>query len=104
MFYLLFSMNKENIVEKTQKEIAEAIGSTFKTVNDCIKELSKATDDVTPFIVRIGTSKYRVNPDIIYIGACDKRSLKQHKFTCEYAKAIKEREEKERTKKKETSN
>ena len=88
MFYLMISMNKENIVEETQAEIAEATGSTVKTVRECLKALSEPIGSIAPFIVRIDTSKYRVNPDMIYIGACDKRSKVQIDFYRELAEYV----------------
>lgn len=73
IFYILSSMDKENIFSKTQVEVAEDIGTNVKTVRECIKTLLAYSKDEPPFMVRIDRSKYRVNPDIIYSGTYEKR-------------------------------
>ena len=86
MFYLAIKMNSENIICQTQAEIAEATQCSVRTVRDCIKSLSEPIDTTTPFMVRIGLSKYRINPDMVYKGSCDKRTDIQNAFHRELAK------------------
>ena len=89
IFYILNHMDRENIVYKTQEEIAQVVNATTKTVRECLKTLTAHTNDEPPFMVRIGQSKYRVNPDVIYIGACNKRSEVVERFEREVRKVRK---------------
>ena len=86
MFYLAIKMNGENIICQTQAEIAEATECSERTVRDCIKSLSEPINTTTPFMVRIGVSKYRINPDMVYKGSCDKRTDIQTAFNRELEK------------------
>ena len=95
MFYIATQMDKENVICQTQAEIAKATSSTVKTVRECLKSLSEPIEATSPFLVRIDTSKYRVNPDMIYIGACDKRTKVQIDFYRELADYIAKKREKE---------
>lgn len=66
-------MDRENIVINTHEEIAKEVNATTKTVRECMKALQAFSKDDPPFLVRIGQSRYRINPNVIYTGASDKR-------------------------------
>ena len=87
MFYLLNNMNRENVITKTQEEIAKEVGATPKTVRECMKALQTFYNDEPPFLVRIGLSCYRINPTVIYNGASKKRVEIMRQFAREMKKA-----------------
>ena len=94
IFYLLKNMNKNNIVIKKQEEIAKDIGATTKTVRECLKELTIIDKNHIPFMVRIGESEYRINPDIIFTGSFKDREYICSKFYAELRKAQKQKDKK----------
>lgn len=87
LFYLLNNMNRENVITKTQEEIAKEVCATTKTVRECMKTLQTFHNDEAPFLVRIGQSRYRINPDVIYNGASNKRVEIMKQFVRETTKA-----------------
>ena len=80
-------MNRENVITKTQEEIAKEVCATTKTVRECMKTLQTFHNDEAPFLVRIGQSRYRINPDVIYNGASNKRVEIMKQFVRETTKA-----------------
>lgn len=89
MFYLLDNMNRDNIVKKKQEEIAKEVHATVKTVRECVKQLTCASNGKIPFMVKIGTCEYRINPDVIYTGAYENRFEIRAKFYTELKKVQK---------------
>ena len=94
MFYLLEHMNRENVVKSKQEDIANAVGATTKTVRECLKELTNTTNGRIPFMVRIGESEYRINPDVLFTGSFKSRSKLTSKFYAEVKKAQKTKDKK----------
>ena len=89
MFYLMEHMNRENVVKSKQEDIANAVGATIKTARECLKELTNTSNGRIPFMVRIGESEYRINPDVIFTGSFKSRSALTSKFYAEVKKAQK---------------
>ena len=66
--FILENMDKRtNLLVMTQKEMAEKIGVSSRTVNRAIKALEKAN------FLRAKTGAYYINPDVIFRGGHSQR-------------------------------
>lgn len=65
-FWIIDHLDKENKLVMTQRAMAEETGMSLQTVNKTMKALQ---DGETPFLVKINSGAYRVNPDVIFKGS-----------------------------------
>lgn len=72
-FWIIENLNKENQLIMTQRQIAEKTGMSLQTVSRTIRALCKKTGDVQPFLQKINSGAYMVNPNMIYKGAHNNR-------------------------------
>jgi len=69
-FWIIDNLNSENQLIMTQQGIAEKTGMCFQTVNRTIKALCGVDgENSVPFLQKMHSGAYRVNPDIIYKGS-----------------------------------
>ncbi len=61
--YLLKQKNADNLIVKTQRQMAEETGISYQTVSLTIKGLLESN-----FLVKANMGAYRINPDVIYKG------------------------------------
>lgn len=66
--HLLKNKNADNIVIKTQRQIAKEIGVSFRTVSITMTRLLEAG-----FIEKIQGGAYQISPDVIFKGSHQKR-------------------------------
>lgn len=69
-FWIIDNLDKENKLTMTQRAIAEKSGMSLQTVSRTLKALQ---DGEPPFLVKINSGAYRVNPDVIWKGAHSNR-------------------------------
>lgn len=65
-FWIIENLNKENQLVMTQRKIAEKSGISYKTVCDTMRLLQQGE---IPFLVKINSGAYQVNPDVIWKGS-----------------------------------
>lgn len=65
-FWIIESLNKENQLVMTQRQIAERSGMSLKTVQRTMKALQEGEPK---FLIRINSGAYMVNPNIIWKGS-----------------------------------
>lgn len=66
LFWILENINKENQLIMTQRVIAKQSGASLSTVRRTIKALMESHP---PFLVKINSGAYKINPDIIWKGS-----------------------------------
>lgn len=66
VFWIIDKLNKENQLIMTQKVIAEQSGVSFATVQRTMKTLLNSDP---PFLLKINSGAYQVNPHIIWKGS-----------------------------------
>lgn len=68
-FWIIEHLNKENQLVMTQQAIAEKSGISIGTVKETMKRLQgKGENGSVPFLIRINSGAYQVNPDVIFKG------------------------------------
>lgn len=69
-FWIIEHLDKENKLVMTQRVIAEKSGISFGTVCETMKLLQQGD---MPFLQKINSGAYRVNPDVLYKGSHSNR-------------------------------
>lgn len=69
-FWIIDHLDKENKLVMTQRKISERTGISIQTVNRTLKALQEGEP---PFLVKINSGAYRVNPDVIWQGSYSNR-------------------------------
>lgn len=64
-FWIINNLDRENQLVMTQRKIADKSGMSLATVNKTIKSL--CTGEI-PFLQKINSGAYRVNPDVMFKG------------------------------------
>lgn len=73
-FWIIDNLNKENMLVMTQRKIAEKTGISLPTVSKTIKLLCEPDgDEVIPFLQKINSGAYRVNPNVLFKGSHSNR-------------------------------
>lgn len=72
-FWIIDNLNKENQLVMTQRKIAEKTGISLQTVSKTIKLLCKPEDGSLPFLQKINSGAYRVNPNVLFKGSHSNR-------------------------------
>lgn len=68
-FWIIEHLNKENQLVMTQQAIAEKSGISIGTVKETMKRLQgKGENGSVPFLIRINSGAYQVNPNVIFKG------------------------------------
>jgi hypothetical protein len=67
-FFVIDSMNYENVITMTYQQMADKSGISLPTVKETMKMLIKSD-----FLQRINQGAYRINPDMIFRGDNPKR-------------------------------
>lgn len=65
-FWIIENLNKENQLVMTQRKIADKTGISIKTVSETMRLLQQGE---IPFLVKINSGAYQVNPDVIWKGS-----------------------------------
>lgn len=69
-FWIIEHLNKENQLVMTQQTISEKSGISIGTVKETMKRLQgKGENGTMPFLVKINSGAYQVNPDVIFKGS-----------------------------------
>lgn len=69
-FWIIDNLDRENKLTMTQRQIAEKSGISYQTVSRTMKALQESKP---PFLVKINSGAYRVNPDVIFKGSHSNR-------------------------------
>ena len=69
-FWIIEHLDKENQLVMTQRKIHEESGMSLQTVNRTLKALQEGEP---PFLQKINSGAYRVNPDVIWKGSHSNR-------------------------------
>jgi len=69
-FWIIDHLNKENQLVMTQRRIAEESGMSLYTVT---KTMTSLQEGDKPFLIKINSGAYQVNPDIIWKGSHNNR-------------------------------
>lgn len=69
-FWIIDNLNKENQLIMTQRQISEKSGISLQTVSRTIKALCEGNP---PFLQKINSGAYRVNPDVMFKGSHNNR-------------------------------
>lgn len=72
-FWIIDNLNKENQLIMTQRKIAEKTGISLKTVSSTMKLLCEPAEGNIPFLQKINSGAYRVNPDVLFKGSHSNR-------------------------------
>lgn len=73
-FWIIENLNKENMIVMTQRKIAEQTGISLPTVSKTMKLLCEPEgDESIPFLQKINSGAYRVNPDVMFKGSHNNR-------------------------------
>lgn len=72
-FWIIDNLNKENQLIMTQRKIAEKTGISLKTVSSTMKMLCEPENGSLPFLQKINSGAYRVNPDVMFKGSHSNR-------------------------------
>lgn len=91
-FWIIDNLDKENKLVMTQRAIAEKSGMGISTVIRTMKALQEGEN---PFLQKINSGAYRVNPDVIWKGAYSNRMgvIFEYKTTTEENKTKKAKRE-----------
>lgn len=69
-FWIIDHLDAENKLTMTQRVISEQTGMSLQTVNRTLVSLRNGNP---PFLVKINSGAYRVNPDVIFKGSYQNR-------------------------------
>lgn len=73
-FWIIENLNKENMLVMTQRKIAEKTGISLRTVSKTMRLLCEPEEkDMIPFLQKINSGAYRVNPDVLFKGSHSNR-------------------------------
>lgn len=72
-FWIIENLDKENQLIMTQRKIAEKTGISLKTVSLTMKMLCEKEGNDLPFLQKINSGAYRVNPNVIFKGSHSNR-------------------------------
>lgn len=72
-FWIIDNLDYENKLVKTQRQMAKETGISFRTVNLTIKALCEPGESGAPFLQKMHSGAYRVNPDVIFKGSHSNR-------------------------------
>lgn len=73
-FWIIENLNKENMLIMTQRKIAEKTGISLPTVSKTMRLLCEPEEeDMIPFLQKINSGAYRVNPDVLFKGSHSNR-------------------------------
>ena len=76
-FWIIDNLDKENKLVATQRKIAEKTGMSLFTVTETMKALQEGD---MPFLKKINSGAYLVNPDIIWKGNTGPRMAVVYEF------------------------
>lgn len=65
-FWIIDNLNRDNMLTMTQRQIIEKTGLSMKTVSTTMRLLQ---DGEVPFLKKLHSGLYQVNPDVIYKGS-----------------------------------
>lgn len=68
--WIINNLDKENKLVMTQRRIADETRMSYKTVTDTMRALQRCDP---PFLVKINSGAYRVNPDVVWKGSHNNR-------------------------------
>lgn len=80
-FWIIDNLDKENKLVKTQRTIAKESGISYETVNRTLQALCESEDGSIPFLQKIQSGAYRVNPEIIFKGSHHNRMGIVYEYT-----------------------
>lgn len=69
-FWIIDHLDKENQLVMTQRQLADASGISLKTVSRTMQALCEGNP---PFLQKINSGAYRVNPDVMFKGSHSNR-------------------------------
>lgn len=69
-FWIIEHLDRENKLTITQREIAKKSGISLYTVTKTMKALQEGS---MPFLIKINSGAYRVNPNVIFKGSYGNR-------------------------------
>ena len=69
-FWIIDHLDKENQLVMTQRQLADASGISLKTVSRTMQALCEGEP---PFLQKINSGAYRVNPDVMFKGSHNNR-------------------------------
>lgn len=73
-FWIIENLNKENMLVMTQRKISEKTGISLPTVSKTMRLLCEPEEKGTiPFLQKINSGAYRVNPDVLFKGSHSNR-------------------------------
>lgn len=72
-FWIIDNLNKENQLIMTQRKISEKTEISLKTVSTTMKLLCEPENGAIPFLQKINSGAYRVNPDVLFKGSHSNR-------------------------------
>lgn len=73
-FWIIENLNKENMLVMTQRKIADKTGISLRTVSKTMKILCEPEQkNVIPFLQKINSGAYRVNPNVLFKGSYKNR-------------------------------
>ena len=87
-FWIIDNLDRENKLTMTQRAMAEKSGMSLDTVSKTLKALQEGKP---PFLVKINSGAYRVNPDVIFKGSHSNRMGVCYKY-CNEGEMQKEEE------------
>lgn len=79
-FWIIDNLDKENQLIMTQRVIAEKSGISLQTVSKTMKLLCASEEGKTPFLQKIHSGAYRVNPNVLFKGSYGNRMGVCYKF------------------------
>lgn len=72
-FWIIENLNKENMLIMTQRKISEKTGISLPTVSKTMRLLCEPDDGSIPFLQKINSGAYRVNPNVLFKGSHSNR-------------------------------
>lgn len=69
-FWIIDHLDKENKLTMTQRAIAKESGMSYQTVSRTMRALQEGSP---PFLIKINSGAYRVNPDVVWKGSHSNR-------------------------------
>lgn len=89
-FWIVDNLNCDNQLIMTQRKISEKTGMSLYTVVNTMKALQEGEP---PFLIRINSGAYQVNPDIIWKGNHSKRMGIVYDYNTKASESRSERQE-----------
>lgn len=90
-YWIVEHLDSENKLTMTQRTIAEKSGISLNTVSKTMTSLQEGKNGQLPFLIKINSGAYQVNPSVLWHGSHNRRMAVIYDYSIRDAEATEKR-------------